>query len=270
MTDQSAACEDSATLDDEQLTALLRNDRYPRSSRYSARWMLDGAMGPNPVWLAEALTDVLPLRPGMRVLDMGCGNVLTSIFLAKEFDVEVWATDLWVSASDNWQRITQADLADRVFPIYAEAHALPFAEEFFDALVSIDAYHYFGTDDLYIGYYSRFVKPDGRIGFVVPGVDTELDAVPPPHLPNLGWEACSFHSPQWWRRHLEKTGLVHVDIADRLPDGWRDWLQWDEAGDQYRGRPSQEPDMLRIDAGRVFGFTRVMAHRIGQTPDTTP
>jgi len=37
---------------------------------------------------------VLTLRPGMRVLDLGCGTALTSIFLAREYDVEVWATDL--------------------------------------------------------------------------------------------------------------------------------------------------------------------------------
>ena len=35
------------------------------------------------------------LEPGMRVLDLGCGKGLSSIFLAKEFGVQVWAADLW-------------------------------------------------------------------------------------------------------------------------------------------------------------------------------
>ena len=67
---------------------------------------------------------------------------MSSIFLAKEFDLQVWATDLWISATDNYQRICEAGLEDRVFPIHADAHALPFADEFFDAIVSLDSYHY--------------------------------------------------------------------------------------------------------------------------------
>jgi hypothetical protein len=61
---------------------------------------------------------------------------LSSIFLAKEFGVEVWATDLWVKPDENLRRAAEAHVEDQVHPIYAEAHALPFAEDFFDALIS--------------------------------------------------------------------------------------------------------------------------------------
>jgi len=81
---------------DTDLETLVRNKRYPRSAGYAARWMLDGNMGPNPLWLAESLSSVMPLESGMRILDMGCGAALSSIFLAKEFGVEVWAADLCV------------------------------------------------------------------------------------------------------------------------------------------------------------------------------
>lgn len=80
-------------------------DRYPRSREYDLDWMMDNMMGPNAVWLMESLTDVLRLEPGMRVLDMGCGKAISSIFLAKEFGVQVWATDLWISAAENWERV---------------------------------------------------------------------------------------------------------------------------------------------------------------------
>ena len=53
-------------------------------------------MGPNVLWLTEALTQVLPLEPGMRVLDLGCGAAISSIFLARELGVQVWAADLWI------------------------------------------------------------------------------------------------------------------------------------------------------------------------------
>ena len=114
-----------------ELTDLF--NQFPRSSAYELDWVLENQMGPNVLWLTESLTQVMELEPGMRVLDLGCGKAISSIFLAKEFDVQVWATDLWIKASDNWQRVREADMEQQVFPIHAEAHDLPYAEEFFDA-----------------------------------------------------------------------------------------------------------------------------------------
>lgn len=107
-------------------------------------------MGPSSTWLAEFLIEKMDIKPGMRVLDLGCGKSMSSIFLAKEFGVQVWAADLWINASDNEKRIKQAGVDHLVYPINAEAHTLPFAHDFFDAIVSLDAYHYFGTAELYL------------------------------------------------------------------------------------------------------------------------
>jgi ubiquinone/menaquinone biosynthesis C-methylase UbiE len=120
----------------------------------------------------------------MRVLDLGCGRALSSIFLRKEFEVEVWAVDLWSSASENLQRIRDADVEHGVYPIHAEARSLPFANDFFDAIISIDSFPYFGTDDLYLSYLSRFVKPDGQIAIAGAGLMREQDA--PPQLDLIG------------------------------------------------------------------------------------
>jgi len=237
---------------------------FPRSASYDPLWMLENQMGPNAVWLTEALVRAMPLEPGMRVLDLGCGRALSSIFLARELGVQVWATDLWIEAGDNWRRIGAAGVQDRVFPIHAEAHTLPFADGFFDALVSLDAYHYFGTDDLYLGYCSRFVRAGGRLGIVVPGLRQEFTPGLPPHLaPYWQPELWSFHSPEWWRTHWERTGLVAVEVADRLPDGWRHWLRWLEVCGKYGHRSDErEAEMLRLDAGRHLGFTRLVARKL--------
>ena len=63
---------------------LLKTDQFPRASQYDPEWVLENQMGPNVLWLTEALCQVMALKPGMRVLDMGCGRVLSSIFLADE------------------------------------------------------------------------------------------------------------------------------------------------------------------------------------------
>ncbi|MGB9939171.1 SAM-dependent methyltransferase [Methanosarcina sp.] len=64
----------------------------------------------------------MKLEKGMRVLDPGCGKGLTSIFLAKEYDVTVSATDLWISATENYERIKSMGLEDRIIPIHTDAH----------------------------------------------------------------------------------------------------------------------------------------------------
>ena len=249
------------------LNERLFKTNFPRSSKCDPHWLMDNAMGPHVLWLAEWLSEGLELTPGMRVLDLGCGRASSSIFLAQEFDLNVWAADHWVQASENFERIEHAGRIASVYPIAAEAHALPFAERSFDAIVSFDAYHYFGTDDLYLGYISRFLKPGGQMGIVVPGVLNELSGGPAPHLaPYWVWDFCSFHSPEWWHRHWQKTGLVDVETADTLIDGWKLWLEWNEIcaefGQQNLAHLAQrEADMLRVDNGRTFGFTRVIARR---------
>jgi SAM-dependent methyltransferase len=249
------------------LRTQLEHPRYPRSSGYDAGWIVANQMGPHPLWLMEALVQHLPLEPGMRVLDIGCGRALTSIFLAREFDVEVWATDLWIDATDNLARITEAGAAGRVLPVHAEAHALPYADGFFDAIVSVDAYQYFGTADLYLGYITRFLRPGGRIGMVAPAVLSELGATVPDHLaPYWDWEFCCFHGPDWWRTHWAKTGKVDVEVADALPDGWSDWLRWEEAvgphlPEHWREASARTQALLRADRGRLLGFTRIVAGR---------
>ena len=250
----------------------LKPAAFPRSATYPPDWVLENRMGPNPLWLAESLSELLELEPGMRVLDLGCGKALTSIFLAREFGVQVWATDLWIPASDNWRRIREAGMEGSVFPVHAEAHALPFAAESFDVVVSIDAYHYFGTDDLYLGnYLLKLVPPGGHVGIALPGLTREFDRDPPGHLaPHWAehWDFWSFHSPDWWRRHWEKTGLVEIERADLVPDGWKYWLDWDAAAlelgvtTEFGALERLEwVEAMRADAGRSLGFPRVVARK---------
>ncbi len=253
-----------------RMTELLKNDRYPRSAKYDPEWVLKGWMGPNVLWLAEWLCEKMELKPGMRVLDMGCGKALSSIFLAKEFGVKVWANDLWISAAENWQRIKEAGMEDQICPIHAEAHDLPYAEGFFDAIVSLDSYQYYGTDDLYLSYFQKFVKPGGQIGIVVPGWLKYFGAVVPKHLTKKRknstsfWvdECWCFHTSAWWRNHWERMSSITVETADVLKDGWKDWLQYENACNEAGTLifPS-EAEVLKADAGRYFALIRVIGRR---------
>jgi ubiquinone/menaquinone biosynthesis C-methylase UbiE len=254
----------------DRMAELLKNDRYPKSAKYDPEWVLRGWMGPNVLWLTEWLCEKMELKPGMRVLDMGCGKALSSIFLAKEFGVQVWANDLWISATENWQRIREAGCEDRVFPIYAEAHSLPYAEDFFDAIVCLDAYQYFGTDDLYLNYFCKFVRPDGQIGIVVAGLARDFDGPVPEHLTKPSgnrstfWvdECWSFHTAEWWHNLWARMSMVDVETADTMPDGWRDWVQYENACEEAGTLifPS-EAETLEADAGKYLALVRMVGRR---------
>jgi SAM-dependent methyltransferase len=247
----------------------LVSERFPRSSQYHPDWVLAATSGAaNPLWLTEWLTSALDLRPGMRVLDLGCGRASSSVFLRREFGAQVWATDLWFSASENMRRIEDAGVADGVFPLHAEARSLPFATEFFDAIVCIDALSYFGTDDLYLSYLARFVKPGGPVGIAGAGLVREIDGSLPDHL--RGWwtpDAWCLHSAAWWRRHWERTGIMDIDLADTMPDGWRVWLDWHRVI-----APGNEAEIkaLEADRGSYLGYVRLVGRRSGQAQLSDP
>ena len=242
----------------------LVSDQFPRASKYHPEWVLAHASGgANSLWLTEWLASALDLRPGMRVLDLGSGRASSSIFLRREFGVQVWATDLWFSPTENIQRIRDAGVDDGVFPLHCDARSLPFASEFFDAIVCIDAYVYFGSDDLYLNYLAQFLKPGGPIGIAGAGLVQDMEGEVPEHL--RGWwtqDMWSFHSAEWWRRHWGRTGIVEVDLADTMPDGWRRWVDWHHA---VAPDNAAEIKAIEEDQGRFLGYVRVVGRRRGET-----
>lgn len=249
---------------------LARPDLYPRSSRYDPAWLLDLDMGPNPLWLLEDLARDLDLRPGMQVLDLGCGKGATSVFLAREYGVQVVAADWWIEPDEAAAVFAAAGVASQVTAVRTEAHVLPFGKDSFDAIVSIDAFEYFGTADSYLPYLARFLRPGGQLGVATPGMTREvreLGAIPE-HIKKLfGWEPIAWHTAEWWRFHWEVTELVTVTSARLQQDGWRDWLLWTQAlaehtGDRAGRRNRQAViDLLTADGGEFLTFAMMTARK---------
>ena len=244
----------------------MRHPDFPRASAYDPTWVYCNLMGPNSLWLTDWLTQALPLQPGMRVLDLGCGTAITSIFLARELGVEVWAADLWIEPTLNTGRIEEAGVADRVFPIEAEAHSLPFAHAFFDAIVSVDSFHYYGTDVRYLSYLAQFLRPGGAIGIVVPGSAVDPDERPDEFIDRapLGADYCTFRSAQWWARHWRRTSGITVASAELLADGHELWHRHHRAGAAFEGTALAETGdeaLLNSEHGQDLGFVRAIAQR---------
>ncbi|MFD3333825.1 SAM-dependent methyltransferase [Streptomyces sp. NPDC058700] len=250
------------------LNDLVRPDRYPRSSRYDPGWLLNLAMGPNPLWMLEDLAQDLDLRPGMRILDLGSGKGATSVFLAREYGARVVAADLWIAPEEAAAVFADAGVGDQVEAVRAEAHALPFEEESFDAIVSVDAFEYFGTADSYLPYLVRFLRPGGQLAMATPAMTRdvrELGAIPSHIKDVVGWEAVAWHTAEWWHFHWAITELVEVTSARLQHGAWQDWLLWTQACAEHQpdGRSANQPviDMLTADGGEFLSFALVTARK---------
>ncbi|WP_037364413.1 methyltransferase domain-containing protein [Nakamurella lactea] len=242
---------------------LIRPERYPRSSTYDPAWLMSLDMGPNPLWQLEDLLPDLALQPGQRVLDLGSGKGATSVFLARECGATVVAADLWVSAAEATDNFVAAGVSDLVTAVNADVRSLPFADGEFDAVVSIDAFEYFGTDVHLLPTLLRVLKPGGRLAMSTPGLATDpYDGPLPDYVRELaGWEAACWHSPQWWHRHWELSGLVG-NIRSRWQSGGRDdWLLWARSGGEKHGPVGADPviRMLEQDVDEQLGFTLISA-----------
>ena len=241
-------------------------DRFKRSAKYSVEWMKQNQMGPNSVWLTEYLTEEILIDPNMKILDLGCGKAMSSIFLAKEYQAQVWACDLWITPTENHKNILEQNITDLVYPIYAEAHSLPFAESFFDIILSVDAYHYFGTDETYLLYILKYLKQGGILGMVSPGFKKEIDEIPQELKDFWLSEFYTLHSVEWWKNHWQKTGLVNVEIADELSNGWQYWYDWEkdliQTNPEIIAKRGSDIDLLEKDGGKNLIFPRIIAKKL--------
>ena len=118
---------------------------YEKTKKYNIDIINQKIMGPNPLKLEEELMKDNKIEKDSVVMDLGSGQGITSIFLAKEYGFKVYAADLWSDPEENRRFFAEMGLTDKqIIPVKADATDLKFEKEFFDAVVSTDSYNYFG------------------------------------------------------------------------------------------------------------------------------
>ena len=98
-----------------------------------------GANGYTTMAQADDLVDVLRLRPGVRLLDIGAGLGWPSLYLAKKTRCDVVLTDIPPgTVRGATRRANEPTLSERYRFAVASADRLPFRTASFDAVVHTD------------------------------------------------------------------------------------------------------------------------------------
>src|ERR1700704_5083123 len=63
------------------------------------------------------------------------------------------------------------------------------------------------------------------------------------------------------KRHWERTGIVQVELAETMADGWKVWLDWHRA---VAPDNATEIKAIEEDGGRFIGAVRAVGRRGGK------
>ncbi|MEE1186852.1 MAG: class I SAM-dependent methyltransferase [Acutalibacteraceae bacterium] len=221
---------------------------YIKTKKYDNDLIKSKIMGPNPLKLEEELMLDNKIKTGSVVMDLGSGQGITSVFLAKEYGFKVYAADLWSEPEENQKFFAQMGLSEKqIVAVKADANDLKFEKEFFDAVVSTDSYNYFGRDTAFLDEkLLPFVKKGGYIYIVVPGMKKDChDNIPNELL--LSWtpqQLDYIHDIEYWKNIVSKSQdseIVSVHEMESNEECWNDWIKCDN---EYSAN-----DKKAIDAG---------------------
>ena len=204
---------------------------YIKSGKYQTHDLMKRIMGPNPLKLEEELLIEHKIKDGAVVCDLGSGQGLTSVFLAKEYGFKVYATDLWSDPCENARFFEMMGLCEeQIVPIKADATDLPFEKDCCDAVVSTDSYNYFGRDTHYLDdKLLPFIKSGGYIYITVPGMKKDChDNLPQELL--LSWtpeQLDYIHDIDYWTNIVSacrNAEVVSIKEMESNEECWNDWL----------------------------------------------
>lgn len=114
--------------------------------------------------LSDLVGGKLELRPGQRVLDIGCGVGVPAIRLAQRTDAEI--VGITVSA---WQvqeatrRANAAGLRGQVTFAFGDAATLDFPDESFDGVLAFDSLPHAADRGVWLREMARVLRPGGRL-----------------------------------------------------------------------------------------------------------
>ena len=175
--------------------------KYVKSEKYNTPSLQAKIMGPNPIKLEEELLLHHKIPERSVVCDLGSGQGLTSVFLAKEYDFTVYAADLWSDPEENQRFFDSMGVnREQIIPVKADAVALP------------------------------FVKSGGYVYIAIPGMKKDCHENLPEEL-LLSWtpeQLDYMHDVEYWSKMVgscRNAEIISVEEMESNEEVWADWLK---------------------------------------------
>lgn len=235
------------------------------TDQYDPAFFIDTMMGPNAMRITEELAGYLPLRPGMRLLDLGCGKGLSSILLAEKYDCTVFAADLWIDPTENAERFASLGLDGKIIPVSVDAtKGLPFARSYFDMIVSVDSYHYFGNNTGMLPSLLPYVKSGGYVAVAVPGLKKDFPGgVYPKELLPWWQPDMNLYSCDWWRSTWEKSmwnqaESISIETCREMDCFKQAWEEWLACPNPYA---KDDRGMMEAEGGKYYNLVQITGRK---------
>lgn len=229
------------------------------ASQNNMKFLKAAMMGPNAMRVTEELASYLNVTENMRILDLGCGCGLSTLLLTQKYGANVFAADLWISPTENYERFKAIGINDKAIPISVDAtKGLPFANGYFDLLFTVDAYHYFGDTVEMLPSLIPFVKKGGYIAVAIPGLKYEFGKNVPDDMQPF-WNSemeRTLHSLDWWKDLWKRAeGIEMVDSREMAccRQAWQEW----QTG--YHPIVAEDIKMMEAEGGKYFNLVQLIA-----------
>lgn len=228
---------------------------------FDKQMLLETMMGPNAMRITEELTSFFTIPRGARILDLGCGKGISSILLAKKYGATVFAADLWIDPTENARRFESLGLGEQILPFRVDAtQEIPFAEEYFDCIVSVDSYHYYGNTPEMFPKLLPYLKSGGTFAVAMPGVreDFPKDAIPEEMKP-FWVDNMNFYSASWWEKlWWTESGRAPVTVCREMECLRRAWNEWLQSPNPYA---KGDIPMMEAEGGKYFTLVQIIAEK---------
>lgn len=169
---------------------------------------------PREVWWRGWL-EKLDLKPGKKVLEVGCGQGVLLDRLWSEYQIEGFGIDISQGAIEEARKnaVTEHDL--RV----ADATRLPFSDAFFDVLISFDTLEHITNQKEAVEEMVRVLRPGGRI--LLYTINSQQRFTWNWWLGKMGIDVLKrsdhdpklFVEPKWLRKELENRGVKILGLS---------------------------------------------------------
>ncbi len=111
------------------------------------------------------------LRPGERVLDLGCGSGWATRLLARLVadGPEGFGQVVGVDVSDEMIRQARASSRDfeNIMYVWGSATQIPWEENFFDKMLSVESFYYYPDQERALAELFRVMAPKGRLFILI-------------------------------------------------------------------------------------------------------